>query len=152
IEVQPDIPYASNAFGVAPDFRPWRCEVHGERPVCRSLIAFQPGFDATATDRLQNNGQPRVRLRRDLRPCRPRLYVDLECVHRDVVGDADRLTYGRDSVGGTGDRHVAAKTTLLTRSRILESYVGHDFRFPRRHPSAPHTTSDDHVDQRRTRF
>src|SRR5882762_7446233 len=77
IEVEPDISYAPNAFRVAPDFGTWRGEVHRERPVCRSLITFQPGFDATAADRFQNNGQPRMRLRRDLRPCRPRLYVNV---------------------------------------------------------------------------
>src|SRR6185295_7123237 len=125
IEVQPDIPYAPNAFGVAPDFCPWRREVHRERPVFRSLIAFQPGFDATPTDRVQNNGQPRVRLRRDLRPCRPRLYVDLNRVHGDVVGDACDLTDGFDSVRGPYDRVVAAKTIPVLCPRISGWCVSH---------------------------
>src|SRR5260221_13553645 len=89
-------------------------------------------------------------LRRDLRRCGPRLYVsvNLERVHGDVVGDADPLTYRRDSVGGTHDRHVTLKTTPLTVSWIFESCVGHDFRLLGRHPDSPHTTSDDPDDQR----
>src|SRR5258708_35227575 len=91
-----------------------------------------------------------MRLRRDLRPCRPRLSVNvnLERVHGDVVGDADPLTYRRDSVGGTHDRHVTMKTTPLTVSWIFESRVGHGFRLVGRHPRLPHTTSDDPDDQR----
>src|SRR5258708_29276342 len=81
-----------------------------------------------------------MRLRRDLRPCRPRLYVNvnLERVHGDVVGDADPLTYRRDSVGGTHDRHVTMKTTPLTVSWFFESCVGHDFRLLGRHPRTLH--------------
>src|SRR6266581_570986 len=91
-----------------------------------------------------------MRLRRDLRPCRPRLQVNvnLERVHGDAVGDADPLTYRRDSVGGTHDRHVTMKTTPLTVSWFFESCVHHDFRLLGRHPRTPHTTSDDPDDQR----
>src|SRR5260370_24073802 len=49
-------------------------------------------------------------------------------MHGDVVGDADPLTYRRDSVGGTHDRHVTMKTTPLTVSWMFESCVGHGFR------------------------
>src|SRR5882762_10732219 len=86
-----------------------------------------------------------MRLRRDLRPCRPRLYVNvhLERVHGDVVGDADPLTYRRDSVGGTHDRHVTMKATLLTVSWMFESCVGHNLRLLGRHPRSQHTTSDE---------
>src|SRR6267378_4547579 len=91
-----------------------------------------------------------MRLRRDLRPCRPRLYVNvnLERVHGDVVGDADPLTYRRDSVGGTHDRHVTMKATLLTVSWMFESCVGHNLRLLGRHPRSQHTTSDEPDDQR----
>src|SRR6266850_7278219 len=86
-----------------------------------------------------------MRLRRDLRPGRPRLQVNvnLERVHGDVVGDADPLTYRRDSVGGTHDRHVAMKTTSLTVSWVSESCVANGFRGLGRHPRSQHTTSDD---------
>src|SRR5258706_4400814 len=84
-------------------------------------------------------------LRRDLRPCRPRLYVNvnLERVHGDVVGDADPLTYRRDSVGGTHDRHVTMKTTPLTVSWIFESCVGHGLRLLEGHPRSQHTPDHD---------